>query len=213
MSVDPYNRKKQHATVFIASAVFAVLLWGVGYSVSRVVAAVPWVLLFVVLVIGPLTQLWPSVKRRYGGNFPLHWRSELGIWFTIWSLVHVGYVFDRMGWNILDFLVGMSAPAFGAVVAVVIAIILAITSHNATFQFMGPKAWKWHQSHGTYVLFWLLTVHIYDQAFLQNGYPLDDALHVFYLASIIIVVSLHIAAFAKVVAHYRKEGEYPGGIH
>ena len=212
MSVDPYNRKKQHATVFIASAVFAVLLWGVGYSVSRVVAAVPWVLLFVVLVIGPLTQLWPSIKRRYGGNFPLHWRSELGIWFTIWSLVHVGYVFDRMGWNILDFLVGMSAPAFGAVVAVVIAIILAITSHNATFQFMGPKAWKWHQSHGTYVMFWLLTVHIYDQVFTPGGALPEDPLHLLYAATVLAVVTLHVGAFIKVVRHYREHGDYPGSI-
>jgi len=86
MTVDPFNRGKHHAAVFVGSLVFAVLLWAAGYRFSRIIAAVPWVLLFLVLLIGPVTKLWPSINRRFKGNLPLYFRSELGIWFVIWSL-------------------------------------------------------------------------------------------------------------------------------
>ncbi|WP_254862251.1 hypothetical protein [Halovivax gelatinilyticus] len=212
MTVDPFNRVKHHAAVVVASLVLAGLLWVAGYSLSRIIGAVPWFLLFLVLVIGPVTKIWPPITRWYGGNFPLNWRSELGIWFVLWSLAHVLVVFRNFGWDIAGFVVGMSAWAFAAVVGVILAVILAITSNTWAYQFMGPKAWKWHQSHGTYVLFWLLSVHIYDQVFLRGGAPTDDTLHLLYVASIIIVVALHVGAFVTVVVHYRTHGEYPSGI-
>ena len=183
-----------------------------GYSVGRIIGAVPWFLLFLVMIIGPLTVLRPSINQWYGGNFPLNWRSELGIWFVIWSLIHVGMVFNRFGWDIVGFVVGMSPWAFAAIVAVILAIILGITSNIWAYRFMGPKAWKWHQSHGTYVMFYLLVVHIYDQTFLTNGIITEDPLHVLYVSSIVIVVGLHIAGFVRVVAHYRKHDDYPSGI-
>ncbi len=212
MTVDPFNRGKHHAAVVGGSLVLAAILWVAGYSLPRIVAAVPWFLLFLVMAIGPVTKLRPSIRRRYSGNFPLNWRSELGIWFVIWSLVHVGGVFRFMGWDVVGFVVGMSAWAFAATVAVILAIILAFTSNNRAYKFMGPKAWKWHQSHGTYVMFWLLTVHIYDQTFLRGGIPPTDLLHILYVATIVVVVGLHIAAFVKVVSHYREHGRYPGSI-
>ncbi len=212
MTIDPFNRAKHHAAVVVGSLVVAVLLWGAGYTVPRIVAAVPWFLLFLVLIIGPVTKIWPSISRWYGGNFPLDWRSELGIWFVIWSLAHVLGVFRAMGWDIAGFVVGMSPWAFAALVGVIIAVILAITSNTWAYQFMGPKAWKWHQSHGTYVMFWLLTVHIYDQTFLRGGTPPEDPLHLLYVTTIILVVGLHLGAFLKVVAHYREHGEYPSGV-
>ncbi len=212
MTVDPFNRAKHHAAVVVISLVMAGVLWVAGYAVPRVIAAVSWFLLFFVMVIGPLTKIWPSINHRFSGNFPLNWRSELGIWFVIWGVIHVLGVFENMGWNVLDFLVGMSAWAFAAVVGTILAVILAITSNNWAFQFMGPKAWKWHQSHGTYVMFWLLAVHIYDQIFIRGGTPPEDPLHYLYVATIVIVVSLHVGAFIKVVAHYREHDRYPGSI-
>ena len=106
----------------------------------------------------------------------------------------------------------MSAWAFAALVGVLIAVVLLFTSNIWAYRFMGPKAWKWHQSHGTYVMFWLFTVHIYDQTFLRDGPPTDDPLHLLYVLSIVIVVGLHVGAFLRVVAHYRKHGKYPSGI-
>ncbi|WP_256290280.1 hypothetical protein [Halobellus inordinatus] len=159
-----------------------------------------------------MTKIWPSINQRFKGNFPLYFRSELGIWFVLWSLVHVSLVFQFFGWDVIGFVVGMSPWAFAAIVGVLIAVILLFTSNIWAYRFMGPKAWKWHQSHGTYVMFWLLTVHIYDQAFLRGEGPTEDPLHLLYVLSIVIVVGLHVGAFIKVVAHYRKHGKYPSGI-
>ncbi|WP_394739166.1 hypothetical protein [Natronococcus roseus] len=212
MTVDPFNRSKHHAAVVGISVAMAVLLWAAGYALPRIIAAVPWFLLFLVMIIGPLMKLWPSINQQFSGNFPLNWRSELGIWFVIWSLVHVVAVFDSMDWAVIDFVVGMSAWAFAAIVGVIIAVILALTSNNAAYQFMGPKAWKWHQSHGTYVMFWLLTIHIYDQVFAPDGTLPADPLHLLYTATIVVVVALHVGAFVKVVSHYRTHGDYPGSI-
>ena len=212
MTVDPFNRWKHHATVVMFSFVIAGVLWGTGHSIGRILGAVPWFLLFLVMIIGPLTKLRPSIGQWYGGNFPHNWRSELGIWFVLWSLVHVGFVFDRFGWDISGFVVGASPWAFAAIIGVILAVILGITSNIWAYRFMGPKAWKWHQSHGTYVMFYLLTVHIYDQTFLYRGPFTNDPLHVLYLITIIIVVGLHIVAFVKVVDYYRKNDKYPSGI-
>ena len=212
MTVDPFNRWKHHAAVVTFSLVMAGILWVTGHSVSRILGAIPWILLFLVMAIGPLTKLRPSISQWYSGNFPLNWRSELGIWFVIWSLIHVGFIFDRFGWDIIGFVSGMSPWAFAAILGVILAVILGITSNVWAYRFMGPKAWKWHQSHGTYVMFYLLTVHVYDQTFLRNGLITEDPLHIFYAISIVIVVGLHIAAFIKVVAYYHKHDEYPSGI-
>lgn len=212
MTVDPFNRWKHHTAVVLFSLVMASVLWITGHSVGRIIGAVPWTLLFLVMIIGPLTKLRPSISKWYGGNFPLNWRSELGIWFVIWSLIHVGFVFNRLGWDIIGFVVGMSPWAYAAIIGTILAVILAITSNIWSYRFMGPKAWKWHQSHGTYVMFYLLTVHIYNQVFVWHSFPTDDGLHFFYVLSIFIVVGLHIVAFVKVVAHYRKHDKYPSGI-
>ncbi len=213
MTVDPFNRLKHHTAVVVFSLVIAGVLFATGHAVSRIGGAVPWFLLFLVMIIGPLTKLRPSITQWYGGNFPLNWRSELGIWFVIWSLAHLFGVFRAIGWGITGFIVGMRPWAFAAIIAVIIAVVLAITSNTWFYQFMGPKAWKWHQSHGTYVMFYLLTVHIYDQIFLPSGINTEDPLHFLYGISILIVVVLHIAAFVTVVAHYRKNDKYPSGVH
>ena len=212
MTVDPFNRGKHHAAVAVGSLALAAVLWVGGLRISRVVATVPWFLLFLVLVIGPMTKIWPSIRRRYGGDFPLYLRSELGIWFVLWALAHVLLVFRFLDWDVLGFVVGMRPWAFAAVVGVSIAVVLLFTSNIWAYRFMGPRAWKWHQSHATYVMFWLFTVHIYDQTFMRGGLPTEAPLHLSYVLSIVIVVGLHVGAFVKVVAHYRKHGTYPRGI-
>ena len=216
MTVDTNNELSHHLAVAVGSVVVAGLLWLVGYDLQRVVGAIPFFLLFLVMVIGPLVQLWPAIRQRVSGNFPVNWRSELGIWFAVWSVVHVLFVFGARDWDILGYLVDMSPWAFGAIVAVILAVVLAFTSNNWAHDYLGPKAWKWHQSHATYVIFWLVAVHGYDRAYLRPyeevGFPPADPIHWIYLAMIAIVVALHVAAFLKVVAEYRKTGQYPPGL-
>lgn len=213
MTVDTTNKLTHHLGVAVGSLVVAILLWIIGYEGQRVVAAVPYFLLVLVMVIGPLVRIWPSIRNRFSGNFPVNWRSELGIWFAIWSVIHVLFVFQARDWDVVGYVVDMSPWAFGAFVAVILAVILAMTSNTWAFEFMGPKAWKWHQSHATYVIFWLVAVHAYDRAYLRPyedvGFPSDDPIHLLYLLTILIVVILHVAAFAKVVSEYRNTGKYP----
>lgn len=216
MTADPNNSLTRHVVVVVASVILAGLLWFAGYHPQRVVAAIPYFLLFVVLIIGPLVQIRPSIRQRFQGNFPVNWRSELGIWFAIWSVLHVLLVFEARNWDVIGYLVDMSPWAFGAVIAVLLAIILAFTSNVWAHDYLGPKAWKWHQSHATYVIFWLVAVHAYDRAYLRPygvvGFPSDDPIHWIYLLMFVIVVILHIAAFISVVSHYRRTGSYPPGL-
>ncbi|CAI50385.1 uncharacterized protein NP_4588A [Natronomonas pharaonis DSM 2160] len=212
MSADTNNELTHHLAVGIGSVGVAVLLWVVGYHEQRVVGAIPWFLLVLVLAIGPAVKLWPGIRRRGSGNFPVSWRSELGIWFAIWSVVHLLFVFHARDWDVIGYLAGMSPWAFGSFVAVIMAVVLAATSNNRAYDYMGAKAWKWHQTAGTYAIFWLLAVHIYDRAYLRPGFPSEDPLHWLYLLTLGLVVVLQIAAFVKVVSHYRKTGEYPAGL-
>lgn len=212
MTADTSNELTRHAVVAVASVVLAVILWFVGYHEQRSVAAVSWFLLFLVMIIGPLIRIWPGIRRRFSGNFPVNWRSEFGIWFAIWAVLHVLFVFWERDWNVLGYLADMSPWAFGAFVAVILAVILAITSNNRAYEYLGGKAWKWHQSHATYVIFWLAAVHGYDRAYLRPGFPSDDPLHWIYLLTIVIVVVFHVWAFAKVVSEYRRTGQYPPDI-
>lgn len=198
-----------HVTIAIASIVVAVVLYLAGYSEQVVVAAIPYFLLFLVMLIGPARVVFPWIRRRFSGNFPINWRSELGIWFAIWAVIHVIFVFWARDWAIIEYLINMSPWAYGALVAVILAVILAFTSNERAFGYLGPRAWKWHQSHATYVIFWLVTVHIYDRAYFRPGFPSDEPLHWIYIIMFIIVVAIHVAGFAKVVGHYRRTGEYP----
>ncbi len=216
MRFDTTNKLSHHLVVAIGSIAVALLLWALGYDVQRVVAAVPYFILFLVMIIGPSLKIWPSISKWAKGPFPVNWRAELGIWFAIWSVAHVLFVFAARDWDVAGYLVDMSPWAFGALVATFIAIVLAFTSSTAALRLMGANAWKWHQSHGTYVIFWLAAVHIYDRAYLRPygrvGFPSEDPIHWVYLLMTALVVILHIAAFIKVVAHYSRTGEYPAGI-
>ena len=216
MRMDTTNKLSRHLVVAIGSIAVAFLLWVVGYDLQRVVAAVSYFLLFLVMIIGPSVRIWPSVRKWTRGPFPVNWRAELGIWFAVWSVVHVLFVFGARDWDVIGYLVDMSPWAFGAFVATIIAIVLACTSNTAALRLLGPDAWKWHQSHGTYVIFWLAAVHLYDRAYLRPlddvGFPSTDPIHWVYLITVAVVVLLHLTAFVKIVAHYRETGEYPAGL-
>lgn len=203
-----HNSPKRHAAVALASGGLAVLLYLLGYRYQVVAAAVPFILLFLTVVIGPVQVLWPRLRKRFKGTTLNTWRSEIGIWFVIWSLIHVGLVVDVRG---VDVLWG-SPWAFGATIALILAVILLFTSNNRVYRYLGPKAWKWHQSHATYLIFYMLAPHIWHRAYLIPGFPSQEPLHWMYLAMLAIVIVLHIGGFVKVVRYYRLTGKYPQGI-
>lgn len=201
------NSPVRHAVVAVASIGLAGVLFLLGYDYQKVAAAVPFILLFLTVVLGPLQVIWPRLRRRFNGTTLNDWRSEIGSWFVIWALVHVGLVVDVRG---IDVLWG-SPWAFGATIAVILGVVLLGTSNNRAYHYLGPKAWKWHQSHATYVIFYMLAPHIWHRAYLIPGFP-SDPLHWIYLAMFAIVVMLHVGGFVTVVRHYRRTGKYPQGI-
>ena len=205
---DTQNSLKRHAIVGVASVIVAAAMYLVGYHYQEVAAAIPYFLLFLTVVIGPLLVVFPGIRRRFRGNFPVNWRSELGIWFVIWVIIHVVLVIDARS---IDILWG-SPWAFSASIAVILALVLLFTSNDRVFDYVGPKAWKWHQSHATYLIFYLLASHIWHRAYLIPGFPSDEPLHWIYLLMFAIVVILHVVGFIKVVRHYRLTGKYPPTI-
>ena len=203
-----HNSPRRHAIVAGASVALAVILYLVGYDYQKVAAAIPYFLLFLTVILGPMQVMWPRLRRRFNGTTLNHWRSEIGIWFVIWALVHVGLVVEVRGIEVL----WASPWAFGATISVLLGVILLFTSNNRVYQYLGPKAWKWHQSHATYLIFYMLAPHIWHRAYLIPGFPSTDPLHWIYLVMFATIVSLHVGGFIKVVRHYRRTGKYPQGI-
>ncbi len=202
------NSPIRHAIVAAASVGLATALYSLGYHYQVVAAAVPYFLLFLTVVIGPLQVIWPRLRRRFNGTTLNSWRSEVGIWFVIWALFHVGLVVDVRGIGVL-----WGSPwAFGATIAVLLAVVLMFTSNNRVYRYLGPKAWKWHQSHATYLIFYMLAPHIWHRAYLIPGFPSDEPLHWLYLGMFALIVLLHVGGFIKVVGYYRRTGNYPQGI-
>ncbi len=183
-------------------------LYLLGYHYQVVAAAIPYILLFLTVVIGPLQVLWPRLRRRFKDITLNSWWSEVGIWFVIWALLHVVLVVDVRGIGIL-----WGSPwAFSATISVLLAVVLMFTSNNRVYQYLGPKAWKWHQSHATYLIFYMLAPHIWHRAYLIPGFPSNEPLHWLYPVMFALIVLLHVGGFIKVVRHYRRTGDYLQGI-
>lgn len=142
--------------------------WDPEMRTWRAVGDSSIVLLFGSLAIGPLAKLWRPAART------LPWRRELGVWCAILALVHTILVLWRwVGWDLARLMgyevipeLGRSArlePGFGlanliGLVAVVWALVLAVTSSNRAVRWLGSPAWKWmHQ--GAYVIFYLAVLH------------------------------------------------------
>lgn len=202
------NSPKRHAVVAIASIIGAGAMYFMGYRTGVILGAISYVLLFLTVVIGPILVVFPRLRRRLTGEFPFNWRSELGIWFVIWAVVHVAYIVDNPG-NI-DVL-WRSSWGFTATVATVLAVLVLFTSNTKAFSYMGAKAWKWHQSHATYIIFYLLSAHIWQFSTVIGNRP-DDPVHYLYLIMFFLVMLLHLVGFIKVIRFYNQNGKYPSYI-
>ncbi len=170
---------------------------------SRPVGAVPFILLFLTMLIGPVMKLKPSLFEDLG-DFPYSWRAELGIWFAFWAVIHTLFVvYSRDGF--LDYLEGISPWALGALIAVVMAVVLAFLSHKKAIKWLTADCWKWLQNHFTYAIWWLTVIHVLDRALLRPGFPSGDLLHWLYLIMVVLIPLLQFIAFVKTVKENRKE--------
>jgi len=202
--IDARNKFSHHFVIAVFSSLLVLILSFTETGLNRAVGAVPFFLLFFVMAIGPAVRIWPSLKKIPPKEFPWALRGELGIWFVVWSIVHILFVFRRRNWEVLEYILGMSPWAFGAFVAVFLGIILAVTSSKKAIGFLGFDNWKWLQNFA-HVIWWLTVVHVIDRALLRPGFPSQDWLHWAYLIMVVIVPLLQVGDFTRKVIEHRKK--------
>ena len=147
---------------------FGRLDWNPEMRLWRAIGDGSFVLLFLVLTLGPAARHWSALIRL------LSWRRELGIWFAILALAHTLLVLD--GWIKWDWMrffgyeflnqFGRYArvePGFGlsnliGVVAAIMAVPLMITSSKWAVSRLGGSSWKWLHI-GAYTIFYLVVLH------------------------------------------------------
>lgn len=171
------------------------------------------ILLFITLIIGPLTRLWPQWKRV------MFWRKYVGIWFAIMAFIHGFLVWN--GWARWDFSrffgyefvpqLGRMArmePGFGlanliGMVALIFAMILLATSSERALKRLGAS-WKWlHYSAN--IIFYLSAIHTgyflfihYTLSFHKNVPP-PDWFRIPFLMLVLTVLLLQLLAFLKTI--------------
>ena len=195
--MDAKNTPIQHIIV----GIFSLLL----IAISRFLLETPWstslgrvlfILLFLILIIGPIMRLKKPTKSSSPLATPWSWRGELGIWFAITGLVHfIIIVVNRPFSNLIK----IGDGGFGlanllGLIALVWALLLAITSFGKIISFLGVSLWKWLHSF-TYVVFYLVFGHfIYFQFFSTYGKLGPDWFGYTAVTMVIIVVILQLIA-------------------
>ncbi|MFW6143855.1 MAG: hypothetical protein ACOC4Z_02995 [Patescibacteria group bacterium] len=209
--MDARNTFTQHFIVGISSFILAFCLhFFLGTRWSTSFAQVSFILLFLTLFIGPATKLRKPQVASTPLKLPWSWRSELGIWFTITSLIHFYFVMGgRPNWNLVKALGGgIGGGGYGlsnllGLVALVWALILTATSFGKIIKWLGIESWRWLHSF-TYVIFYLVTAHaIYFQFFSSYGSG-PDHFGYLYLVMFLIITTLQLAAFTKTFLEQRK---------
>jgi sulfoxide reductase heme-binding subunit YedZ len=151
----------------------AVHLW------NRALADAAFVLLCLILCLGPLARLAPRLPSF------LAWRRELGLWCALAAAAHVTvYAAGALGWNWLGFFseqthhLGLSllknayavANWLGAAALVLLAV-LALTSNDWSQRALRWSGWKFLQQQ-TYTAFALTLLHAgaFLYAIIQSGH-------------------------------------------
>jgi sulfoxide reductase heme-binding subunit YedZ len=207
---DVMNTPRQHLCVGVFSLVLSLFfVYVLEIAWSTAFARVSFILLFFTLLIGPIIRLKVFHASTSSLQAPLRWRGELGIWFTITALLHFAFAMSRpfIGWSILSSLGGgVHGGGFGLAnllgyIALVFAILLAVTSFNKVIRFLGLESWKWLQNF-TYVVFYLVVGHLlYFQFFSTRANP--DWFGYMSIVMALVIVIVQIAAFVEVVVGKR----------
>ncbi len=209
--MDARNTLVQHFIVGVFSIVLAFSFKHfLGIRGSTAFARVSFILLVLTLLIGPVMRLKKPRVVSTPLKLPWSWRSELGIWFTITSLVHVfAAMSGRPNWDLLKALGGgIGGGGYGlanllGLVALFWALILTATSFGKVIKWLGVESWRWLHSF-TYVIFYLVAAHsIYFQFFSSYGGG-PDFFGYMYAAMVLLITALQFAAFAKTVGEQRK---------
>ncbi|MEK7072553.1 MAG: hypothetical protein AAB969_03215, partial [Patescibacteria group bacterium] len=203
--MDIRNTPKQHIIVGVFSlglvAVFNLLLqiqWSTAF------ARASYILLFLVMIIGPLMRFKKPTDSGSPLIVPWSWRGELGIWFTLMGLAHFIFVLTERPFNSL---IRIGGSGFGlanllGLVALIWATALMITSLNRVIMYLGIMSWKWLHSF-TNVVFYLVSAHfIYFQFFSTYGNIGPDWFGYMAVTMAGIVIILQLSAFTLSVKKY-----------
>jgi len=198
--------------------------WSADHPYWRAWAHAAFVLLFLSLILGPLSKLWEPTKRL------LPWRRELGIWFAVLAFGHAHAIWDRWAQSDVGRLFGfeyveeigsyvLSRPELGimnmmGLVVLPMIVLLAVTSFDRAVSFLGISSWKWLHGSLVHTIFYILILRgvLYFFFFFQASppewriYPSIWFLYVF-LGMGLFVVILQAAAFVKTVLQQRAYGQ------
>ncbi len=205
--MDSKNHPIQHLIV----AIFSLAL----VSVFHFLLKIPWstsfgrasyILLFLVLIIGPVMRLKKPATSSSPFNTPWSWRGELGIYFALIALTHfIILLFKRSFFDLIKIGGGgYSLTNALGLIALILALLLAATSSRKVIIFMGVKSWKWLPSL-TYVVFYLASMHfIYFQFFSTYGEIGPDWFGYLAVTMTITVIILQFTAFSMAIKKHRK---------
>ncbi len=142
--------------------------WSADMRFWRAVGDASYVLLFLVLIAGPVAKLIPRVQKV------LSWRREFGIWFALLALFHGVLILNGWArWDVMRFFgyefipqldrYARLEPGFGlsnlmGIVALIWAIALLVTSSDWAVRKLGITSWKWLH-YGAYIIFYLVSLH------------------------------------------------------
>ncbi|MDP2684362.1 MAG: ferric reductase-like transmembrane domain-containing protein [bacterium] len=206
--MDIKNTPIQHLIVGVFSlALVGFLKFILETPWSTSFGRVSFILLFLILTIGPLMRLKKPTKSSSPLTAPWSWRGELGIWFTLTALTHfIITLIDRP----LSNLIKIGGAGFGlanliGLVALFWALFLAATSFGKVILFLGVGAWKWLHSL-TYVVFYLVTAHfIYFQFFSTYGEIGPDWFGYTAVIMAMLIIALQLIAFIVTITKQQKE--------
>lgn len=141
--------------------------WVAMHAWNRAFADVSFLLLFLTLLIGPLSKI-NHYFHRY-----IPWRRELGIWCTVTALFHVYVLFDGwFQWELIRLIIGVNQdsgrltfdPGFTlanllGLISLVYLLLLTFISNKKAIRILGKQAWDYlQQKSGT--LYILTVTHI-----------------------------------------------------
>lgn len=207
--MDAKNSPIQHcivAAISLGAAVVFRFLFELPWPMSF--ARVSFILLFLILIIGPLGKLKKPMKSALPLAATWSWRGELGIWFTITVLVHFVLLWLERP---LTQMIKIGGGGYGlanllGLVALTWALFLTITSLNKVIMFIGLGAWKWLHSF-TYVVFYLSSAHIVYYQFFSTytGEVGPDWFGYIVVTMAVTVIALQLIAFALEVSKHREK--------